>query len=729
VFAGTSAPGGLAVGTLYYIVNNTGSTFQLSATSAGAAIDITSASGTYDLTSGGHVENAADSAHNGTDADVSGTAKITGTVFDGTDVSSLTVEISSNDGTSYTTFPAVLSNKTGDAVFGYTYNWTFTWDTAKQGMAPVAKDNTIVRAYGTDPGSNQLVEGSRPTRTVDVIPYVTGLEKSAKALARTRLGKYPLIEGDTGIIVKGFNINGATGTSGLVTVRNSGGTQTLNLNVTAVDTTNFTSATVSIPATAYSGHLYVTTSSVDCGNNVNNNTLSQNSEAIVNQDATTLWNDDRYVQMWTAGLYFAHGGTEEYPLSPAMDINPSNNELAGAWIYQSTPSMYFQETNSPVSGNYLAGQPNNVDPPDFLDIAVDSSGAKRLSWLDNTLMGTTWGGMRTGNGTAGTAQMYIEMLGTAGTTAENHGDGLDEYVGQFQNGRITPVTLSTGLANFVTYYDAWAHSLKYAITRNNAALIRTTQPATGNTLIAGGDWTVPAQGNPAYTLDAGSWSTNAMDNIGEAANTVYPVVMYYDATNQKLRLARSTVNIYAGAYPTSTANWESQDVITSGTYMTGSGQYVSMAIEAGTGNIHAVCYNSEEGVLLYLHAAGINGAGGVANHYTFDAPVVIDATTGVGNYADIALVGTLPYVSYIYSALADTNRGLKHAYKSGSSWEYGIVPCTQSVRNARTSIAAVQVTTTAPSWGRRNVAGTATVNVAIAFAGQKFYYMVQRPEN
>jgi len=312
MFAGASAPGGFTAATVYCVINNTGSTSQLSATSGGAAVDITSVSGMYDLVFGGHVEDPADSNHDGgADADLSGSVSIRGTVFDDTDVSSLHVEI---DGADQGT--AALSNKTGDAVLGYTYNWTFVWDTAKQGMALVAKDNVVVRVYGIDPANNFPTAGSRPIKTVDVVPYITSVTDPnglSTDVLRGSTGKYSIGAHATNTLtVRGYNI-GSSGVTPAVWVSPTAAVPTAG---TAPGTTWISSNEVRVSKNlTRSGWLTALVSAVPSVNNVSRNDRARNIES--NADPRSAqWSDDRYLWVWAVtqlnGAAFANK-TYYYP--------------------------------------------------------------------------------------------------------------------------------------------------------------------------------------------------------------------------------------------------------------------------------------------------------------------------------------------------------------------------------------------------------------------------------
>ena len=318
VFAGATAPGGFVRGTTYYIVGRTPSSFQLSATSGGLAKDVTSSPSTYYLTGEGHVETAANSGHHGTDADLAGTVVITGTAKDATSVSSVTVEI---DGTELGT--AILTQVSGDPVTGYEYTWAYEWNTAAQGTSAPAKDDTIVRAYGTDPAGNSLAAGSRPTVTVDVAPYITSIVDPtgiSPNVLRGSTGRYSIRNDGNALTVRGYNFGTSAPTVYVGSDTAAG--------VSARQANNQLTFTKSLTR---SGYLTVRVGGVDSFNNVNDNGLEANSEAT-SDPRTTQWTDDRYLWVWAAtqvdiSNYTGPGSITDY-YYPDMVMNGNQPEFA-----------------------------------------------------------------------------------------------------------------------------------------------------------------------------------------------------------------------------------------------------------------------------------------------------------------------------------------------------------------------------------------------------------------
>jgi hypothetical protein len=120
----------------------------------------------------------------------------------------------------------------------------------------------------------------------------------------------------------------------------------------------------------------------------------------------------------------------------------------------------------------------------------------------------------------------------------------------------------------------------------------------------------------------------------------------------------------------------------------------------------------------------------LAGSYNFDTPVVIDSDGSVGAWADISLMGGVPYVSYLSSSAVGTLEGLKVAWvRSGTGstsadWEYAIVPVMDPVRDHRTNIA----TSSTLDIGRY-VAGTPeAADVALGYAGEYFNLAYRKKE-
>lgn len=293
-FAGSTAPTGLTVGTVYYVINNTGTTFQLG-TFPGAVtpVDFTAVTGTYRLVSGGRVEASTDSQYNNTtaDADVSGSVRLFGTVSDDTDVQSLTINI---DGAGAVSVP--LSNRTGDAINGYTYNWSYLWDTST--ITTFAKNNVTIVLTASDFRSPSPNTGTASTQA-DVMPYITSIIDStglSSDVLRGSNGKYSIRQ-DSGnsLTLRGYNF----GNSPVAWISTAAATPTSGVSFTpTLVNTNQLTLTKNLTK---SGFLTIVQNTVPSLNNLNldNDGLHDYNMERTSDPRTYQWTDTRFLWLWS----------------------------------------------------------------------------------------------------------------------------------------------------------------------------------------------------------------------------------------------------------------------------------------------------------------------------------------------------------------------------------------------------------------------------------------------
>ncbi|PKL25609.1 MAG: hypothetical protein CVV47_06030 [Spirochaetae bacterium HGW-Spirochaetae-3] len=152
----------------------------------------------------------------------------------------------------------------------------------------------------------------------------------------------------------------------------------------------------------------------------------------------------------------------------------------------------------------------------------------------------------------------------------------------------------------------------------------------------------------------------------------YPVIAYYDMSNQTVKIAR------ASAVNPSGAQWALQTamVVTpwKDTNFKYSGKYITMRIDEA-GYLHMAFYRNSTGDLLYMKSTNKPSDGTTA--YAFGPSVIVDDLGSVGVWADLAIYeptpgstaedDARPYVSYLDSSLANTFDGIKVAY-----WDPGL---------------------------------------------------------
>jgi len=157
------------------------------------------------------------------------------------------------------------------------------------------------------------------------------------------------------------------------------------------------------------------------------------------------------------------------------------------------------------------------------------------------------------------------------------------------------------------------------------------------------------KGGSSRAASAGEYSA-----IDVMPTSGFPVIVYYDITNQTVRLAR------ASAVNPTASQWVLQTVMSSGTdpNFKYSGKYISMRIDSA-GYVHLAFYRNSTGDLVYMKSTN-NPTDGSA--YVFGKSVIVDSVGSVGIWADVSLDGTNPVLSYLDSSMVNTFDGVKVAY-------------------------------------------------------------------
>jgi hypothetical protein len=658
----------------------------------------------------GHLEEGGSSLHDGTDADVSGTIALSGTASDNQRLQRISVQIdnfdpdgagplNAGDARDVATWTGTQLVAVGGANFaidtqtlsengGHQISWTYTWNSA--GVTNQAGNNLTVRfrAYDFAPAS------SLDSEAVDVVPYIADITRTLST-NRSKYGRFVVQEGETGVVLSGYNL-AQTGTN-WVRVYNGAGAAYDTATVTAADTTNFRSLTVSLAAVTHSGWLRLAVNGVEAINNINNNALTPNKEDDGSGLASTLWTDDRYLRVWAVGATFNQSADPEHS---SMGIL-ADGTLYGAWTNNATSSGYYATIAARTTFHY------KYDPPVYTDLVVDAADRLSIGFLANYFNGiSAWGFAAIWTATAPNQMNWgdgnPDLDDYRGYTFEWLGD--DDMLFQFQRPRV----VRSGNNIHLAYYDVNTKTMKYGYvlsTDLSSQNISDTAPNGGNIephLNLDGGEAYPAGGGQTGTLTSLAGEYLAID-VDENGN---PVILYYDNASQTLKLAWST-----SATPTAYTNWRIQSVFQAGDpNRTYSGKYVTMKIDAN-GNVHAACSRTSSGSLIYLYAPDADGA-----NYVFQNSVEVDYEGAVGTWPDISLNGTTPYLSYLNNSMIGTFEGLKMANYDGGlgGWEYEILPLNTGITDNRTNI----------EYRKGAVAWT----VALGYASNNFDLVYLRPE-
>ena len=143
--------------------------------------------------------------------------------------------------------------------------------------------------------------------TVDVVPYITEITRNTTGLRtnRSRYGRYSVYQGESAILVEGFNLNPTS--ARLYSDEYQGGTpDTLTLSAIDATYTSFEVATVyntDITLSTKGGWLGILVDGIDAINNTNDNSQSYNASYGTDGDGDD-WNDDRYFFIFRVGGLF-----------------------------------------------------------------------------------------------------------------------------------------------------------------------------------------------------------------------------------------------------------------------------------------------------------------------------------------------------------------------------------------------------------------------------------------
>jgi hypothetical protein len=543
------------------------------------------------------------------------------------------------------------------------------------------------------------------------------------------------LEANEEVIVNGFNLSLSGNTGAALTVKGT----TTPLTAQAVNR-----VTLNLPNTAQTGAFELTVNAIRAVNNRNDNRNTWNKEASATVEGSSLWNDDRNVHVWqtnntstgtgnNANRGYFVGSTK--PIHPAMTKHPTTGVLHASWSNYENVRINRGSNDGGATSTY-----SSYDPPEHTDIHYGLNGGIANGSVTIAYYLNLWGGGSWAIGSVGGMFVYDISASTAYASGGNAyvAESLthDSILAHFENPRV--VTRANDI--HISYYDTDTKSLKYWY--NTSGTNVTSANYTNNANVTLGGTNYP--NNRWINLDGGfdgndirgnnrvlGWlsggtsgsNTNvagaapyrgaaAVGDVGTAAQAGefsaidltregYPVIAYYDAANQTVKLAYANAVVALG-----TANWTRQNVMSTSdpNYMF-SGKYVSMRIDTRTGmqnRIHLVFYRTSSGDLIYV--TGTQATAGGA--YTFEPSVIIDNVGNVGKWADLSLDSNgNPWVSYADSSWFDSFDAVKMAYcltsdsatgavdtgdvtglRNPDKWEVMNMPTIYNVVDKRTSI-------------------------------------------
>ena len=719
----------------------------------------------------GHIEPRENSTYDNTDAndpDVSGTIILRGESYDDQRISSISLNLNGNIVPIASWENNKLVGKNGATIkdelglSGHYVEWAYPWDTNS-----IASQNVNVSVITQDASANKNEEKEYESSdnipktvenkfsnlnwgyskmTVDVVPYITDIKRNGGYMTkRTRSGSYPLLRGEEGNTVIGFNLT--AGTIKLTIASDKNGSTTL-ATMESIETSG-SNITFTVPKTAKDGYLHLTVNNIPSVNNTNERNLDSNLEA--KDSASKFWTDDRFIRVWQDTDRFGNnqkGDTgvilAQNPAYPAMAMD-DGGKLYASYTNYSMHNVYYTtiydaEKNSGGSSTAVF---NGYDSPEETTIYVTGTGDApivNVAYMANYQSGGSYNNWSANRADAGGLHLYDPKISSLGSEHFTDFRGYymsryellyhDKQFQQFKNFRLVRKDINMDGYIHTAYYDIDTMSIHYSnismnmyhVGRGNfeaswvnidgtydehdyAALNGTKDETKGTNIIAdeAKNITLGMEYESEVFKDGLTRSSATGEYVGiDLTNDKYfPVLAYYDSVNKVVKLARANVENPKKAEN----NWTIQRVITDSTdsnYTTTNGNYVDMQIDS-KGYVHVVFVNGR-GELIYVKSTNNPNDGN--SPYVFGKSVVIAENSPMN--VDITVRETTPYIGYLTSlgsfdglntAFYDSTLDLNNDGITEGGWETMSAPLSHAVSNNRASVEVHPNPSSASAWG------------------------------
>ena len=592
--------------------------------------------------------------------------------------------------------------------------------------------NTITLDNSVPTDMNQAAvydySANKTKTSVKSVPYITGISrKSTYNTKRARSGAIPLLRGEEGNTITGFNFADESGTSLKITANKNGtGSSVVMANLTLSGDKKSFSFTV--PDTAKDGYLHLVVNGVAAVNNTNAYTESNMEKS--NTYGTEKHSDDRFVHIWRVNKEDTFKGSKN-AIYPAMSKGTDGTLYASFSNYSKSEVYYsnaFTGNDAVVAGGDGTTKLfTGYDPPEETDITVNGTEVNVLyaanyhkgtvaAW-GNGLLPNLWNNTQPEN--AGGIYLYDK-------------DAIDTYVGDYEQAKIYRFELFTydnelqqfknirtvrsGNNIYVVYYDRLSGAVKFAWVDDSKTPDTSVSALPwcvidGNTDVTDSECKVPdapagapdAQKTFTFVNPDGSTAvakpyvlnTNSFEEGLSVSSAVwesiavtvtkdgYPVVVYMDAATGSLRLARST-----SKQPSSPNHWKIQSVLASSDK---NGKNASDYINAciGSDGVLHIAFQNTKGELVYVKSTNTPNDG--STKYTFGKSEVLDDS---GTSIDMTMDGATPYITYV--SRPNSYDAIRIAYKTSmdfnntgtnvAGWETMTAPLNERAANSRICI-------------------------------------------
>lgn len=594
---------------------------------------------------------------------------------------------------------------------GHTVEFLLHWDTSK--VSGVAAKDVKVEIQAIDRGvaswngssivytpnavSTTSPTGANALYQMDVVPYIKAIYRNGSYNTnRAKSGAVPMLRGQTENCIEGFNLGDGSSTITVVLTANKDGTGT---SYAMTDLTKWgTSTAFTMIDTARDGYLSTTVNGIRSINNMNSNSPKYNREGNEYQAETTYWTDDRYVRVWEnySNSYFPGS---DIPIYPAMTI-ASNGDLYASFSNYSTSRVYYSKKVTDPASSSATSIFYTYDPPEETDICVTSTNKINVLYSANYHGGDGNNDWICDSVSSGGLYVYDSKAKTKSVSKSSPAFNKFELfyhnkmLQQFKNFRVKRSNVNNDGLIHTAYFDKVTSSIHYSNAPGNGQQGQYDDEYSWVNIDGGYDSDDTKEyynseksiylKDGAFESDV-SRATGTGEYVGLAlTKSAYPVVVYYDATNKVLKLARGLKENPKGAID----NWKVQKVIDNKSFIGVSVESITCEIDSD-GCIH-IAFQNGKNQLVYIKSTNASADGNAK--YTFTDPVVVAEGA---SWVDMTLFGTTPYISYISGANSydgmnlaffDSNIDTNFDGEKDGAWESMVAPLAYKVTSIRTCV-------------------------------------------
>ena len=487
-----------------------------------------------------------------------------------------------------------------------------------------------------------------PYYKVDVVPYITGistrLDDAYSAVTsvfnRSANGSYPVMRGETGFKLYGFNLNGASTT---VKFNNTSvGT------VTAGTTSDY--VTFTVPNTSKSGNIDITVNSVASLNNSNSTTAEYNLEPNgINND---ILNDNRSVYVWGMNDVLTGVSTVRYP---SFRIGKDANQTIGFVYDRDGRTVYYNRggTNSLLDTSYSQWYSTAC--------AVGTDGHIYASAQNGDSLSNNYANYKfyafanranASNAYNDTGGAYTDRtekdwrgreLGGTSLLLEWDYDNGAFYAERIKNPKVSTLVGTNSTNLYTVYFDS----------AYNRIVFRYGTASYGNSDVTYGNYGIVARGNNNSAANA--QVIDSTDDVGQyAAVGVVPNVTIGNQTRNVAVVCWNSGNALKFKYNTTPANtttW-SDEIVIDADY---AGEYCDLAVDAA-GGIHIAYYragNKLKYAYLESYTDTTPDVCMVDSYLSVGENISIETSSNTISYKEGNVTKTryVPYISYYSSAI------------------------------------------------------------------------------